>query len=734
MQADQQAQLAFHLTGIRRGGELHPIDDRTLRPALLAQYRDLTRLRYDFPVVLLRSGEDEPYTSLSSLIDGLIERTAAGREGERTRRHLLRLERAIRKALAEGRSGTLGKLWDLALAEDEELRRSLEAVRAKLDCNGQVVDCDAAFPARALVRAWRYAEERKAARFRADIERLAVKLREMLHADFMNSEAGMTADALRATVGSAHLNAFDFDRMSAMLRRTAAGYGLPHARRERLERALATLERQPFFPPAQGNDRHSPSGYSFVFASCADVAEAYRERLPLLLEVARAMAVAELEIRGEYNPVHHDALFAAYAERAPRQDELARFPSYLVCLYSGATEEYTELMGLLEAGVPVKALVQFDDLAEPSHLNHGRVALSLRAKQLADMAIGLNGVYVLQASASHLVQVRSALLKGLACDGPALFSIYSGATPGSSLSPYLAAAAAMEARVFPAFTYDPSAGPDWAARFSVALNPQPERDWPVQPFTYEDGEHQRMAENLDFTFVEFAACDPRYADHFARVEASACNGHLASVPEWLADSRAMRDRVPYLRMVDGRNVLKTVIVDDALMQEARRFRQVWHSLQELGGIHNSHAERLLERERKSWEEQHRREAEADTRPAAPAKAPAPTPAGEAPAPAAATAEPRTATAATAPEEKPSDEPYIETPRCTTCEECVQINSRMFAYDANKQAYIADLDAGTYRQLVEAAEACQVSIIHPGKPRNSAEAGLEELLERAEAFR
>jgi hypothetical protein len=58
---------------------------------------------------------------------------------------------------------------------------------------------------------------------------------------------------------------------------------------------------------------------------------------------------------------------------------------------------------------------------------------------------------------------------------------------------------------------------------------------------------------------------------------------------------------------------------------------------------------------------------------------------------------------------------------------------MFAYDGNKQAYIADLKAGTYRQLVEAAESCQLSIIHPGKPWNPGEPDLEELLERAKAF-
>ena len=62
---------------------------------------------------------------------------------------------------------------------------------------------------------------------------------------------------------------------------------------------------------------------------------------------------------------------------------------------------------------------------------------------------------------------------------------------------------------------------------------------------------------------------------------------------------------------------------------------------------------------------------------------------------------------------------------------MKINDRMF--NANKQADIAGPDAGTYRELIEAVESCQVSFIHPGKPRNPQEPGLEELLRRAEPF-
>jgi ferredoxin len=77
--------------------------------------------------------------------------------------------------------------------------------------------------------------------------------------------------------------------------------------------------------------------------------------------------------------------------------------------------------------------------------------------------------------------------------------------------------------------------------------------------------------------------------------------------------------------------------------------------------------------------------------------------------------------------------WIETSRCTTCNECTQINNRIFAYNDNMQAYIADPRGGTYREIVEAAESCQVSIIHPGKPLDPSEPNLEDLIARAEPF-
>ncbi|HSM36461.1 MAG TPA: 2-oxoacid:acceptor oxidoreductase family protein [Longimicrobiales bacterium] len=79
------------------------------------------------------------------------------------------------------------------------------------------------------------------------------------------------------------------------------------------------------------------------------------------------------------------------------------------------------------------------------------------------------------------------------------------------------------------------------------------------------------------------------------------------------------------------------------------------------------------------------------------------------------------------------EPWIDTPLCTSCNDCININAQMFAYDENKQAYIADAGAGTYAQLVQAAEKCPAAIIHPGDPLDPDEPGLEKWIQRAEAL-
>ena len=53
MQVELQAHIAFHLTGRLPQGEGDALAHSDLQPAIFAGYRDLTALRYDFPLVLL---------------------------------------------------------------------------------------------------------------------------------------------------------------------------------------------------------------------------------------------------------------------------------------------------------------------------------------------------------------------------------------------------------------------------------------------------------------------------------------------------------------------------------------------------------------------------------------------------------------------------------------------------------------------------------------------------------
>ena len=101
--------------------------------------------------------------------------------------------------------------------------------------------------------------------------------------------------------------------------------------------------------------------------------------------------------------------------------------------------------------------------------------------------------------------------------------------------------------------------------------------------------------------------------------------------------------------------------------------------------------------------------------------------------AAASSEAATATAVAEADEGLVLEAYIDSARCTTCNECTNLSKKIFAYNADKQAFVKDASAGTFQQLVLAAERCPVAIIHPGTPLNPKEKDLGKWTKRAAKF-
>ncbi|MBI3928446.1 MAG: hypothetical protein HY319_23090 [Armatimonadetes bacterium] len=694
-----RAQVAFHLTRSFNGKSPEPLARLGLRPALFARYRDLTRLRYDYPVCLMEGGG---VRSLSGLMNDVLRELAPeGSSADRLRANVLQLETEIRTRMTRQAPTRLSVLWSSCAAQlGPDAAEDLRAARKTLEGDGEVVDCQSDLPSRWVVHLWRDAVKAQSRVRLEALDRLILDLTNILRAHVLHTAEGCVPERLKASFGRVHHETFDFQAMSTLLRKVSAGRGLSEARRTRISRVVDTLRKhRPLFEAAENQP---------PFEGCEEALAHLRQQMPAMADFAKALAIGKLEVEGRYVEDEHDGFFQKLDQRALGADDLARFPTTLICLDAGSMDagDADLLIEILASGLPVKVLVTCHDVLVDSPVGDGSLVLGARSARLASLALGLNEPFVLQSSASNLYALRDRVQAGLEAPGPALFSVFA---PDS----YLLGAAAMESRAFPAFVFDPAAGPDLASRFDLVNNPQPDRVWPVHSLDYQDADHQRVVEEISFTFADFVAADGRYASHFARVSRHDWDESQVAMSEWLeTPPEGPGEKVPYVLMLDDDDVHQRVIVDDAVVRAAARCLKGWATLQELGELGRAVA--------------------------APPAVEAPiaqTPA-EAPGPEAPAAQPAAEATPAAPPpavERDPDEPYIETPRCSSCDECITLNNRMFSYNENKQAYIKDLSAGTYRQLVEAAESCQVAIIHPGKPKNPDEPDIEELLARAEPF-
>jgi ferredoxin len=330
----------------------------------------------------------------------------------------------------------------------------------------------------------------------------------------------------------------------------------------------------------------------------------------------------------------------------------------------------------------------------------------------------------------------------------------------------LLAEAALRGRACSDFHYDPDAGASWADRFDLAGSPDPDRAWPTQRVSYvEDGEALTL--ELAFTFADAMVLEPAYLRHLLVVPPVAWDENQEPLAEYLEqfDPEEPQRRVPFLWVVDGDGILQRAIVTRELALASRDRLRGWRVIQELAGYQNVFAERAAAEAREQalaeareqtaeLEQAHADELErvrseaaresmerlaavlispdgipAMGAPAARAAQPAP----PAESPEAAAAEPAVVEEVVEEEAVSFDEPYIDTPLCTTCNECTNLNAQLFHYNAEKQAYIADAAAGSFAELVKAAELCPAHCIHPGKPRDGDSTATPELIERAAKF-
>jgi ferredoxin len=266
-----------------------------------------------------------------------------------------------------------------------------------------------------------------------------------------------------------------------------------------------------------------------------------------------------------------------------------------------------------------------------------------------------------------------------------------------------------------------------------------------------------------FTFAHAVALDPAYRGHFRIILDEAWSTEQIELAEYVAAPvAAVARKIPFIWVVNEGRLARAVVTRE-LAYAARDRLRAWHILQELAGTDNEYARRSAELARidtrtraeirgkvlevghaaevdkartqavrAAMERLARRLVGVETIPAPtrtnnePKELPVPVEAVEA--------------VVTPAEERPEEDahvaiedPYIDTDLCTSCADCININPELFKYDANKQAFIANADLGTYAQLVKAAEKCPARCIHPGLPVASDKTANERLVTRAAKF-
>ncbi len=760
--------LAFKQLGRSREVDVPPADGFV--PLSLYPYLDVDRLRGDYPVCAFIDA-DVGIASLTQVVDrALDEVELEGDELERCRRWTYQLESLIRLRTSENDDRQLFKLWNTCSEElsnqygddpekQKKLHDDLAAVRKNIPSDAKLIACDESTAPRILEALLRNGGQETDSSTQ-DIANVLQRLNDLLSLEFEQSDSGLAPDHLKESVGEAFQSDLDFDALSSMLHVAPHGESLSSDRQSRIETIIGILE---------GHlDGLRSRNQTIEHVSESDQLIQYARRL-LQNEsaVARAWLAARLETGNRFDEKRHAVLLAPDAPAGWSTFVLAPtpIPPIHIDLRDGFTaSDVANLSEMFDRKLPARILVTVGNCIAGGATDESEPYLptSLGERLIsAGQALG----FVCQRSLANVDGLLETMNAFLASEETAVMIVYDGAAFGSEgIHPYLKSAAGVESRVIPAFVTEAAKGDNWAQRFSVMDNEQPERIWSETNVEIGTEEAKRAGSSV-FSAAALMLCDPTFSDHFGLLDRREWHDDLVPVDKYTGSPQ----HIPFVEAGSSDGAIHRVIVSDYVWSQMTGVAERWKSLRELGGIANSFATKAVNDEKarleaefqdrtKALEEQHHATLEASTgklaeeivaniaagllgeastgaapprpRPAAPA-----TTAGKVVEEDLAEPEPESEEPETEEEDlEVFDEAYVETPRCTACDECTTLNPRMFVYNENKQAYIADASAGTFRDLVMAAEKCPVRIIHPGKPLNPDEPHLDELVKRAEPFR
>lgn len=469
-----------------------------------------------------------------------------------------------------------------------------------------------------------------------------------------------------------------------------------------------------------------------------------------MAEGFKAIRKAELIVEGNYSPSEHDSFFTYFNWEQFTTEEWLLCPPVVTLGGDGAMYDigFQNLSRLMASGKPIKVIVvdtqvysntggqactsgfigQVSDMAQYGKVQKGK---SEPRKEIGLIAMAHRNTFVLQATLGNTTQMIEGFIDGLTAKRPAIFNLYTTCQPEHGVADDLGthqAKLAVESRAYPIFQYNPEKGSTIKECFDLSGNPAMDDLWPTYQLKYtEFGQIKTM--DVAMTFADFALTEARFRKHFRKVPRDAWNENMVVLSEFLEMSEEDRDGLfPYIWTVDKKENLARVLVAEPIVESCEERRDFWIMLKDLAGVQPE------ETESEDIEQKIRSEVVSNI-----AKGLMKMAGGDGSAMVEFTSGD---TSSSEVMDKNDNEiqdngdylaPWLETEHCTSCDECIKINNKIFEYNNDNKAFISNAHAGPYQDLVKAAEKCTAGVIHPGLPSDKNVKDIEKWIQRGEKF-
>lgn len=471
-----------------------------------------------------------------------------------------------------------------------------------------------------------------------------------------------------------------------------------------------------------------------------------------------AVRMAEIELDGGYRKEKQGEFFTYFNWKQFTDEEFHLCPPVVSIGGDGAMYDigFQNLSRMMMSGKPIKVLVldtqvysntggqactsgftgQVSDMAQYGKAFHGKEEIR---KEIALIGMAHRTTFIAQGTTANTSHLIESFVEGLNARRPALFNIYSPCMPEHGIADDLAefqSKLAVESRAYPILRYNPDKGNLPEECLNLDGNPSLDDDWPTYTLKYQDETGAPGEMEVPMTFADFAMTEGRFRKQFRTVPRDAWNENMVPLAEYLefeADDR--EGKFPYIWAVNKRNKLIRVIPAAPLVHSCEDRRHFWRLLKSLAGVRPAvDTTAIAEQARSEFAQSIAAQLlEMVANGTLLGDGAAPAPLAAKPAAVAVAAAPAAAVAIAAAPAEASSTPWIESAMCTSCDECIRINNRIFAYNENKQAFVKNAKGGPYRDLVKAAEKCTAQVIHPGLPLDPSEKDLDKLVKRAAKY-